>query len=109
MKVVIAQCTYLTALQPLLTASPPDVLLVVLTQFDRVLPSDRAMRRQLVQTGGLRAIQELDTSEDAIAELVESINSNYPDEVRTHTWKGCAGLCCGAGGSWSHATPSVLC
>ena len=78
---IVAQCTYLTAMQPLLARAPPEVLRSVLGQFEKVLPIDSGMRRALVQTGGLRAVQGVDQSDEAVAAMVESINSNYPEEV----------------------------
>ena len=81
LQAIVAQCTYLTSMQPLLDRAPPEILKGVLAQYEKVVPVDPAMRRALVQSGGLRAVQSVPQSDDAIAAMVESINSNYPEEV----------------------------
>jgi len=81
LRALVSQCTYLTAMQPLLDRAPPAILRCVLGQFEKVVPADAAMRRALVQTGGLRAVQAVDMRDEAVAAMVESINSNFPEEV----------------------------
>jgi len=85
LKAVIAQCTYLTAMEPMLRAgAPPSIVKAILGQFAKVLPGDRDKRRALVQSGGLKAVQELAADDPEIADYVEAINSNYPQEVVTY-------------------------
>jgi hypothetical protein len=83
LKAVGAQCTLLAALQPLLSTAPTPVLITYLTQFEKVgvcarapgwlhaaavvltvrvlacqiVPMDATQRRDIVASGGLKAIQ----------------------------------------------------
>lgn len=84
LKAIIGQCTYLTAMEPLLKSAPAPILKCILSQFQKVLPMDKDKRRALVQSGGLRSVQELDRDDPEILDYVEAINSNYPEEVVTY-------------------------
>lgn len=38
-------CTYLPALEPLISEAPPDILQYVLHQFQKTLPNDNAAKK----------------------------------------------------------------
>lgn len=59
LKSLVAICTYLPALEPLLQLSPPGVLKWVVQQFAKTLPNDVQARKRFVKSGGLKKIQEL--------------------------------------------------
>merc|ERR1712204_143631 len=63
-KAVIAKCTHLLALQPLLIASDNSANAhsfrkYIIQQFAKCLPNDNAARKSFVQSGALQKIQEL--------------------------------------------------
>merc|ERR1711997_873549 len=62
-KAVIAKCTHLLALQPLLLSADGAALAkirkYVIQQFAKCLPNDHAARKSFVQSGALQKIQEL--------------------------------------------------
>lgn len=57
-------CTYLQALQPLIKDAPDEILVHVLQQFAKVLPTDPQAKRDFVVKGGLKAIQSKPTIAD---------------------------------------------
>ena len=82
LKAVLAKCTHLQALQPLLRDSPVKVQKYVLRQFAQLLPHDVEARRAFVQSGGLQFLQELnETVGGVLGELIQQINACFPPEV----------------------------
>lgn len=82
LKGILAKCTHLQALQPLLRDAPIKVQKYVLRQFAQLLPHDVAARRSFVQSGGLQFLQELnETVGGKLSEFIQQINSCYPQEV----------------------------
>jgi len=82
LKAVLAKCTHLQALQPLLRDSPVKVQKYVLRQFAQLLPHDVEARRSFVQSGGLQFLQELnETVGGKLTEFIVQINNCYPPEV----------------------------
>jgi 3-methyladenine DNA glycosylase AlkD len=82
LKAVLAKCTHLQALQPLLRDAPPKVQKYVLRQFAQLLPHDVEARRAFVQNGGLQFLQELnETVGGKLEEYIVAINSCYPPEI----------------------------
>lgn len=108
LKAILAKCTHLQALQPLLRDSPVKVQKYVLRQFAHLLPHDVEARRAFVQvrypclfhslhispqlsrahpphppqSGGLQFLQELnETVGGKLTEFIVQINNCYPPEV----------------------------
>jgi hypothetical protein len=81
LRVTLARCRHLAAMQPLLPLAPVGTLQLLLSRFAEVLPEDQAQRRALVASGGLKLVQSLDRTDITVAELVDLINENYPPEV----------------------------
>eukprot|EP00606_Chrysophyceae_sp_TOSAG23-5_P000481 GSChrysophyteH2.ASY1.ANO1.134.1 assembled CDS len=82
LKAILAKCTHLQALQPLLRDSPVKVQKYVLRQFAQLLPHDVEARRSFVQSGGLQFLQELnETVGGKLTEFIVQINNCYPPEV----------------------------
>lgn len=82
LKAILAKCTHLSALQPLLRDSPVKVQKYVLRQFAQLLPHDVEARRSFVQSGGLQFLQELnETVGGKLTEFIVQINNCYPPEV----------------------------
>jgi len=82
LKAILAKCTHLSALQPLLRDSPVKVQKYVLRQFAQLLPHDVEARRAFVQSGGLQFLQELnETVGGKLTEFIVQINNCYPPEV----------------------------
>ncbi|KAG5191159.1 hypothetical protein JKP88DRAFT_259642 [Tribonema minus] len=82
LKAVLAKCTHLAALQPLLRDAPPKAQKYVLRQFATLLPHDVDARRAFVQSGGLQYLQELaEGGAGKLEEYISAINACYPPEV----------------------------
>jgi hypothetical protein len=82
LKAILAKCTHLQALQPLLRDSPAKVQKYVLRQFAQLLPHDVEARRVFVQSGGLQFLQEInETVGGKLSEYIVQINNCYPPEV----------------------------
>jgi len=82
LKAILAKCTHLQALQPLLREAPVKVQKYVLKQFASILPHDVEARRAFVQNGGLQFLQELnETVGGKLTEFIQQINSCYPPEI----------------------------
>ncbi|CAM9803959.1 unnamed protein product [Ectocarpus fasciculatus] len=82
LKAILAKCTHLQALQPLLRDSPVKVQKYVLRQFAQLLPHDVEARRAFVQNGGLQFLQELnETVGGKLEEYIHAINGCYPPEI----------------------------
>lgn len=82
LKAILAKCTHLQALQPLLREAPVKVQKYVLKQFASILPHDVEARRTFVQNGGLQFLQELnETVGGKLTEFILAINTCYPPEI----------------------------
>lgn len=82
LKAVLAKCTHIHALQPLLREAPVKVQKYVLKQFASILPHDTDARRVFVQNGGLQFLQELsETVGGKLTEFIQQINGCYPARV----------------------------
>jgi 3-methyladenine DNA glycosylase AlkD len=82
LKAILAKCTHLQALQPLLREAPVKVQKYVLKQFASILPHDVEARRAFVQNGGLQFLQELnETVGGKLTEFIVQINACYPPEI----------------------------
>jgi len=82
LKAILAKCTHLQALQPLLREAPIKVQKYVLKQFASILPHDVEARRAFVQNGGLQFLQELnETVGGKLTEFITQINACYPPEI----------------------------
>lgn len=82
LKGIVAKCTHLEALQPLLTEAPLKVQSYILKQFATLLPHELEARRAFVQNGGLQFLQALGESGGGkVAEYITQINSCYPPEI----------------------------
>jgi hypothetical protein len=103
LKAILAKCTHLQALQPLLREAPVKVQKYVLKQFASILPHDVEARRAFVQngahraeagagcsrpltspvlSGGLQFLQELnETVGGKLTEFITQINACYPPEI----------------------------
>merc|ERR1712100_875121 len=79
LKAILAKCTHLQALQPLLKDAPVKVQKYVLKQFAAMLPNDLEARRAFVQNGGLQFLQELDeVGGGKLSEFIQQINIATP-------------------------------
>eukprot|EP01067_Filipodium_phascolosomae_P001910 Filipodium_phascolosomae@DN2200_c0_g1_i2.p1 len=82
LKVVVAKCTSVAALQPLVIEAPPEILKYVLEQLGKLLPRDVEGRRRLVQCGGLKRIQTLDAPVGSrMRDSIEAVNGLYPKDI----------------------------
>ena len=61
---------------------PESIMKMVLEQVGKVLANDPGGRAQFVHSGGLAAVQKMgEAPGTGLAEAVEIINSNYPEEI----------------------------
>jgi len=82
LKAILAKCTHMQSLQPLLRYAPVKVQKYILKQMSCVLPHDVEARRAFVQNGGLQFLQELnETVGGRFADFAQNINQCYPPEV----------------------------
>jgi len=84
LKKVLAKCTNLAALEPLLHNTPQTILKYILQQFAKVFPNDPSARKSFVTSGGLQKIQELKADESCNTDLIEyitTINDQFPPEI----------------------------
>jgi len=82
LKSILQMCVYMPALEPLLEASPSNILKYVVQQISKTLPNDLTARKTFVQNGGLQKVQEIRAPPGSkLKEYKEAINSLYPPEV----------------------------
>lgn len=82
LKNIMVMCTVLDALEPLIQEAPDEILIYVLNQFKKILPTDPNAKKNFVLSGGLKNIQKKSNSENSKLRLcIEDINSNYPQEI----------------------------
>ncbi|KAL9655738.1 hypothetical protein ABK040_004967 [Willaertia magna] len=82
LKAVIQKCTYLDALNPLLSEkAPQNILKYVVKQYETLLPDDVEAKKRFVQSKGLQKLQLIKTEDEELQESVKFINNLYPDEL----------------------------
>ncbi|KAF0984456.1 hypothetical protein FDP41_000355 [Naegleria fowleri] len=82
LKAIIQKCTYLDALNPLLSEkAPQSILKYVVKQFEALLPDDVEAKKRFVQSKGLQKLQLIKTDDEALQESIKFINNLYPDEL----------------------------
>lgn len=59
LKQILQMCSYLQALEPLISEAPHDILQYVLHQFAKTLPNDTDMKKNFILSEGLKKIQEI--------------------------------------------------
>ncbi len=79
----MGKLTFLPALDSLVHRSLPEsIMRMVLEQVGKVLAADPESRRLFVNSGGLAAVQQMAEAPGTnLREVVEVINSNYPEEI----------------------------
>jgi HEAT repeat protein len=84
LKKIIKNCNSLKHLEPLLKSAPPKVMKYILDQYELFLKDSREYKREFVESGGLRKLQELKSDEnypDELKKKIDKINENYHMEV----------------------------
>lgn len=56
LKSILQMCSFLSALEPLISDSPDDILQYVLHQFAKTLPNDNQAKKNFVLSEGLKKI-----------------------------------------------------
>lgn len=79
LKDIMVMCTVLDALEPLIDLSPDEILIYILKQFKKILPTDPNAKKNFVLSGGLKIIQrKINTANQKLKLVIEDINNNYP-------------------------------
>jgi hypothetical protein len=82
MKGIFVMCTVLDALEPLLQDVPEEIMVYLLNQFKKILPTEPTAKKNFVLSGGLRCIQQKHGSANEKLRLcIEEINTMYPQEI----------------------------
>ena len=83
LKVLISTCADMRTLEPLLRDSSPEVIKYTLEQFAVILPNSVEMKRNFVESGSLRYVQEMnrDDVDHELVDLVAKIRRCFPQEV----------------------------
>lgn len=75
-------CSYLQALEPLISDAPHDILQYVLHQFAKTLPNDTEMKKNFILSEGLKKIQEIQSAPGSkLRQYIDEINNLYPQEI----------------------------
>lgn len=86
LKSVIMKCTYLEALESLVSVNTPmNIVTYVVDQYRKVLPNSVDEKKQFVQCGGYKRLQEISAKAQPgskLTEYIAEINSCYPEDVR---------------------------
>ena len=84
-KKIISNCNYLPSLEPLLKIAPPKIMKQILEQYEKHLKNEREYKKEFINSGGLRILQELKSDPDFPELLVNKINKinkeNYHEEL----------------------------
>jgi hypothetical protein len=56
LKSILVMCTVLDALEPLINQSPDEILIYILKQFKKILPTDPTAKKNFVLSNGLKSI-----------------------------------------------------
>lgn len=76
LKNIIQMCTHLSALEPLLTAAPPNILKYIVEQFAKTLPQNLEYKRSFLQSGGFQKIQQIKAPPGSkLREYIDEINN----------------------------------
>ena len=82
LKNILVMCTVLDALEPLLQDAPDEIMIYLLSQFKKILPTDPIAKKNFVLSGGLRFIQQKHGSNnDKLRLCIDEINTIYPQEI----------------------------
>lgn len=82
LKKIIDNCSYLTALEPLLMVAKDKILKHILNQYVKHLKNNTNEKKAFVTNGGLQKLQELKPSlSEPLKEKIDEINSYYPEEI----------------------------
>jgi len=84
LKKIVNNCNLLHTLEPLIKVAPPYVLQHVLIQYEKYLKDDKDYRKEFVNSGGLRTLQEIRSDKNCpenIQNIIDKINREYPEEV----------------------------
>ena len=82
LKSILSMCTILEALEPLIQEAPEEIMIYILNQFKKILPTDPAAKKNFVLSGGLRFIQQKGNIEhEKLKICIDEINTIYPQEI----------------------------
>ncbi|EWS75980.1 sperm-associated antigen 6 (macronuclear) [Tetrahymena thermophila SB210] len=82
LKSILQMCSFLSALEPLISESPDDILQYVLHQFAKTLPHDNQAKKNFVLSEGLKKIQEIKAAPGSkLRQYIDTINQLYPQEI----------------------------
>ena len=82
LKDILRMCSVLDALEPLIQLAPDEILIYILNQFKKILPTDSNARKNFVLSGGLRNIQaKTNSANQKLKVCVEEINTLFPQEI----------------------------
>lgn len=75
LKSILQMCSFLSALEPLISESPDDILQYVLHQFAKTLPHDNQAKKNFVLSEGLKKIQEIKAAPGSkLRQYIDTIN-----------------------------------
>jgi len=84
-KKIIANCNYLPSLEPLLKIAPPKIMKQILEQYEKHLKNEREYKKEFVNSGGLRILQELKADvnfpEPLKLKIAKINKENYHEEL----------------------------
>lgn len=81
-KSIVGKSTILSALEPLITICPEELLKPVISQIAKILPNNAEARTAFVKSGALQRIQQITADEGSVLrEAIEEINGCYPEEI----------------------------
>ena len=82
LKNILVMCTVLEALEPLLKDAPEEIMIYILNQFKKILPTDPNAKKNFVLSGGLKNIQNKSgTLNQKLRLCIDEINTIYPQEI----------------------------
>lgn len=82
LRIIIEQCSNLTALEPLINKAPFDILEFILKQYQLHLKNSTYEKKQFIQNEGLRKLQEIYKQlPENIKSYVDEINSYFPEAI----------------------------
>lgn len=82
LKDILRMCSVLDALEPLIQDAPDEILIYILNQFKKILPTDSNAKKNFVLSGGLRNIQAKSNSLNQKLKIcIEEINTHFPQEI----------------------------
>lgn len=85
LKLIIQQCQFLPALDPLFTVASPPILKYIIAQYAKVFKTDVAGRQNFVVTGGLQRLQTIQAEQGSkLKDAIDAVNQCYPEEVIRH-------------------------